>query len=87
MAEDVDAFAGFPAPENIPQFEADPRFQVLKGNTEGETILSTNNKMPPFDNKLVRKAVAHAIDRQAIIDGRNVWAWHAHRHALRTAQP
>jgi peptide/nickel transport system substrate-binding protein len=69
MAEDVDAFAGFPAPENIPQFEADPRFQVLKGNTEGETILSTNNKMHPFDNKLVRKAVAHAIDRQAIIDG------------------
>ena len=69
MAEDVDAFVGFPAPENLPQFEADPRFQVLVGNTEGETILSTNNKMPPFDNVLVRKAVAHAIDRQAIIDG------------------
>lgn len=69
MAEDVDVFAGFPAPENLPQFEADPRFQVLNGNTEGETILSTNNKMPPFDNVLVRQAVAHAIDRQAIIDG------------------
>ncbi len=69
MAEDVDAFIGFPAPENLPQFEADPRFQVLVGNTEGETILSTNNKMPPFDNPLVREAVAHAIDRQAIIDG------------------
>jgi peptide/nickel transport system substrate-binding protein len=69
MAEDVDAFAGFPAPENLPQFDADPRFTVLRGNTEGETILSTNNKMPPFDNVLVRQAVAHAIDRQAIIDG------------------
>ena len=69
MAEDVDAFVGFPAPENLPQFEADLRFQVLVGNTEGETILSTNNKMPPFDNVLVRKAVAMAIDRQAIIDG------------------
>ncbi|MDB4841985.1 ABC transporter substrate-binding protein [Planktomarina sp.] len=69
MAEDVDAFVGFPAPENLPQFEADSRFQVLVGNTEGETILSTNNKMPPFDNVLVRKAVAMAIDRQAIIDG------------------
>lgn len=69
MAEDVDVFAGFPAPENLPQFEADPRFQVLIGSTEGETILSTNNKMPPFDNPLVRAAVAHAIDRQAIIDG------------------
>ena len=69
MAQDVDVFAGFPAPENLPQFEADPRFQVLVGSSEGETILSTNNKMPPFDNVKVRQAVAHAIDRQAIIDG------------------
>ena len=69
MAEDVDVFAGFPAPENLPQFEADPRFQVIVGSTEGETILSTNNKRPPFDNVKVREAMAHAIDRQAIIDG------------------
>ena len=69
MAQDIDAFAGFPAPENLVQFEADNRFQVLVGNTEGETILSTNNKMPPLDNVKVRKAIAHAIDRQAIIDG------------------
>ncbi len=69
MAEDVDVFSGFPAPENLPQFDADPRFQVLVGSTEGETILSTNNKMPPFDNPKVRAAMAHAIDRQAIIDG------------------
>ncbi|MFG6499058.1 ABC transporter substrate-binding protein [Sulfitobacter sp. 1A13191] len=69
MAEDVDVFTGFPAPENIPQFEADPRFQVLIGSTEGETILSINNQREPFDNVKVREAVAHAIDRQAIIDG------------------
>ena len=69
MAQDVDAFAGFPAPENLPQFEADPRFQVLVGSTEGETILAMNNKQAPFDNVKVREAVAHAIDRQAIIDG------------------
>lgn len=69
MAEDVDVFTGFPAPENLPQFEADPRFQVLVGSTEGETILSINNKQPPFDDVRVREAVAHAIDRQAIIDG------------------
>ena len=69
MAEDVDAFPGFPAPENLPQFEADPRFQVLIGSTEGETILSTNNELPPLDNPTVRRAIAHAIDRRAIIDG------------------
>ena len=69
MAEDIYVFSGFPAPDNLPQFEADPRFQVLVGSTEGETILSTNNKMPPFDNVKVREALAHAIDRQSIIDG------------------
>lgn len=69
MAQDIDAFAGYPAPENLPQFQADPRFQVLVGSTEGETILSTNNKLPPLDDIRVRKAIAHAIDRQAIIDG------------------
>tara|TARA_R110002012_G_scaffold9946_2_gene46204 strand:+ start:2449 stop:3927 length:1479 start_codon:yes stop_codon:yes gene_type:complete len=69
MAEDVDVFVGFPAPENLPQFEADPRFQVLVGSTEGETILAMNNKQAPFDNVMVREAVTHAINRQAIIDG------------------
>ena len=69
MAEDVDAFGAFPAPENLPQFDADPRFKVLVGSTEGETILAMNNKMPPFDNVKVRQAVAHAINRQEIIDG------------------
>ena len=69
MAGDVDAFPVFPAPENLAQFAADLRFSVIVGSTEGETILSTNNLMPPLDNVLVREAIAHAIDRQAIIDG------------------
>ncbi|MGR3662283.1 MAG: ABC transporter substrate-binding protein [Paracoccaceae bacterium] len=69
MAQDVDVFTGFPAPENLPQFEADPRFQVLVGSTEGETILAINNKMPPLDNIKVRQAISHAINREAIIDG------------------
>jgi peptide/nickel transport system substrate-binding protein len=69
MAEDVDAFANFPAPENLAQFEADPRFEVVIGSTEGETILAMNNKKPPLDDVRVRRAIAHAIDRQAIIDG------------------
>jgi peptide/nickel transport system substrate-binding protein len=69
MAGDVDVFSGYPAPENLAQFEADPSFQVIVGSTEGETILAMNNKQAPFDNPLVRQAVTHAIDRQAIIDG------------------
>ena len=69
MAEDIDVFYSYPAPENLIQFEADPRFNVLAGNTEGETILAINNKAEPFGDVRVRKAVSMAIDRQAIIDG------------------
>jgi peptide/nickel transport system substrate-binding protein len=69
MAGDVDAFPNFPAPETLPQLAADPRFKVIIGSTEGETILAMNNKQAPLDNVLVREAIAHAINRQDIIDG------------------
>ena len=69
MAGDVDGFPGWPSPETLPQIEADPRFEVVMGSSEGETILGTNNKKPPFDQLKVRQAIAHALDRQAIVDG------------------
>ncbi len=69
MAGDLDAYANFPAPELIPQFQADPRFTVRSGTTEGETILALNNAKPPFDNIDARRAVAHAVDKKAIVDG------------------
>jgi len=42
---------------------------VLVGSTEGETILAINNARAPLDDPRVRAAIAHAIDRQAVIDG------------------
>ncbi len=69
MAGDIDAFPGYPAPETLAQFEADPRFKLLIGSTEGETILSTNNKSEALSDVRVRQALAHAINRQEIIDG------------------
>jgi peptide/nickel transport system substrate-binding protein len=69
MAEEIDAFPGFPAPELLPQFEADPRFSVNVGTTEGEVILAFNNAREPFTDIRVRRALSHLIDRQAIIDG------------------
>lgn len=69
MAEDVDAFPNYPAPETLDVLKADPRFKVIVGTTEGETMLSINNAKKPLDDVRVRKAIALAIDRQAIIDG------------------
>jgi peptide/nickel transport system substrate-binding protein len=69
MAGDVDAFPNFPAPETLSQFEADPRFTVIVGSTEGETILAMNNQQAPLDDIRLRQAISHAINRQDIIDG------------------
>ena len=69
MAGDVDAFANFPAPEMAGQFKNDSRFSVVEGSTEGETILSTNNQKAPFNDLRVRRAIAHALNAQEIVDG------------------
>ena len=69
MAGDIDAFPIYPAPETLAQIQTDPRFKVLVGTTEGETILAMNNARPPLDNAKVRQAIAHAINRQDIIEG------------------
>lgn len=69
MAGDVDAFPIYPAPETLAQLQADPRFKVLVGTTEGETILAMNHKNPALADKRVREAIAHAINRQELIDG------------------
>lgn len=68
LSGDVQAFPNAPVGDALPQIEGDPRLKVVIGLTEGETILSMNNKKPPFDKLEVRQAVASAIDRQAIID-------------------
>ena len=67
-AGDIDVIGNLLAPELVKDFEKDKRFKVISGSTTGEVIMSTNNKAAPFDNKLVRQAVAYAIDRQAVID-------------------
>lgn len=68
LSGDVQAFPFFD-PDSVAQIRGDPRFKVVIGATEGETILSMNNKKPPFDRLQVRQAISFALDRKAIIDG------------------
>jgi peptide/nickel transport system substrate-binding protein len=69
MSGDIDAFPLFNALETLDQFKSDPRFKVVVGNTEGKTIVAMNNGRKPLDDIRVRRALSHAVDRKAVIDG------------------
>lgn len=68
LAGDVDAFPRV-SPRSVPQFKASPRFQVVVSNSRAKTILAINNARKPLSDIRVRRAIAAAIDRKAIIAG------------------
>jgi peptide/nickel transport system substrate-binding protein len=68
-AGDIDVIAYDVSPENALLLEKDPSFKVLNGYTTTKVILSTNNSRKPFSDVRVRRAMAHAIDRSALIKG------------------
>lgn len=69
LSGDVQAFPNLQAGDALGQLEADPRFEVVIGVTEGETVLAINNAKPPFDQRKVRQAISHALNRDEIILG------------------
>ena len=69
LAGDIDGIPRFQAFQAIRQFQGDKRFTVEIGSTSGKGILAINNRKKPFDDVRVRRAITHAIDRKAFIDG------------------
>jgi peptide/nickel transport system substrate-binding protein len=69
LAGDIDGVPRLDAPQAVKQLQGDKRFVVAIGDTAGKGILAINNKKKPLDDVRVRRAIAHAIDRKAFIDG------------------
>ncbi|MDR3064298.1 MULTISPECIES: ABC transporter substrate-binding protein [Comamonas] len=68
LAGDVDAFPRV-SPRSVAQFKTNARFQVVVSNSRAKTILAINNARKPLNDIRVRRAIAAAIDRKAVIAG------------------
>ncbi|HEY7035566.1 MAG TPA: ABC transporter substrate-binding protein [Thermomicrobiales bacterium] len=64
---DVD-FATLIPKKQVDDLKADPNLKVLLIPSDLIRFIEMNGKIPPFDNKLVRQAVAYATPYQTIID-------------------
>ncbi len=55
-------------PQDIETIEADDSLQILDRPAFNVGYVTINQAQPPMDNLLVRQAVAHGLDRQAVVD-------------------
>ncbi|MBP3088085.1 ABC transporter substrate-binding protein [Corynebacterium sp. sy017] len=65
---DIDIAYGLQSPELLEFIKRQKNLDISVGSTQGEVLLSMNNKRAPFNDVRVRQAVLYGVDRQGIID-------------------
>lgn len=66
MSGEVDMLFNI-APQNLAQFQNAQHYQVMVGASNGKGLLAINNRRKPLNDVRVRRAITHAIDREAFI--------------------
>ncbi|MHA6691964.1 ABC transporter substrate-binding protein [Devosia sp. A449] len=67
----VDIITSVQSPDALTQFTGNPDFTVTDGQSTTKEIMAFNDRVAPFDNVKVRKAVARAIDNQKLLQ--SIW--------------
>jgi peptide/nickel transport system substrate-binding protein len=67
LAGEIDLYQFVP-PEAIPEVQRNPKTRVVETLSARMLFMVINASEPPLDNKLVRQALNHAIDRKALVE-------------------
>lgn len=67
-AGEIDMYRGGMVTRDLPRIEANPDFVLHRSHDVGYNYVGFNTLVEPLDNKLVRQAIAHIINREAIVE-------------------
>ncbi|GAA3892609.1 ABC transporter substrate-binding protein [Leifsonia kafniensis] len=71
LTNQVDIVTSVQSPDALTQFENNPDFTVNDGKSTTKEVLAFNDRVAPFDNVDVRKALYSAIDRKKLLN--SIW--------------
>lgn len=67
----VDIITSVQSPDVLAQFEGNPAFTVTEGASTTKEVLAFNDRVAPFDNVQVRKALSRATDKARLLN--SIW--------------
>nr|WP_244523132.1 ABC transporter substrate-binding protein [Aquamicrobium aerolatum] len=70
----IDIIPSVQSPDSLAMFEGNPQFTVTEGVSTTKELLAYNDRVEPFSNVKVRKALARAIDKKRLLA--SIWGEH-----------
>lgn len=67
----VDVITSVQSPDSLAQFAGNPAYTVTEGASTTKELLAYNDRVAPFDNVQVRKALARATDKAKLLN--SIW--------------
>jgi peptide/nickel transport system substrate-binding protein len=66
LTDAIDVITSVQSPDALTQFEGDSRFTIAEGRSTTKQLLAWNDRIAPFNDVRVRKALARAIDKDKL---------------------
>lgn len=74
LTQAIDVITSVQSPDSLSLFADNPSFTVTDGASTTKEILAYNDRVAPFDNVLVRRALARATDKARLLA--SIWGEH-----------
>ena len=71
LTGEIDVITSVQSPDALEQFEGDDSYTVSEGTSTTKELLAFNDRVAPFDDPLVRKAIYSAIDTEKLLS--SIW--------------